>query len=368
MNKSDHSKLGASTNKFFIALIALAINSVSTVNAEAVFGPQSSDKNIEWDFDFVERFDGLQDWVAKLESEGNVGEEANDALRLPKLADGSESAWTFYSKWGESSSTERWIGAYGDNRVWKGTKSAAIDLDNENGPSRLGLFLPNGYKDKVHYFFMVNIPKNEWPTSCIEGSCQGGNTGVYTEGSDYSFFASWKFMTFNYGCETQNCWDHAPPNSGYSPVWHQISHIKQFNYTTFSSEGLTNIDPGLFIHEESPAHNSDAWGFLARSNMNNLAGDWFGIEYSYTQTEDCKTIHNVWLYDKQGNEIKVVEDKEWDTEGCQPDYTWDFFFHGGNNSGTYHWGPTMKSVYYIDDVIIDDQRIGLKYFSFIGNE
>ena len=40
-------------------------------------------------------------------------------------------------------------------------------------------------------------------------------------------------------------------------------------------------------------------------------------------------------------------------------------FFGGNNSNTYSWGPTMQSVYYIDDVIIDEERIGPRYFEII---
>lgn len=340
-----------------------------TSNPGVIFGPQSSTKNIEWDFDFVERFDGLKDWGPTLADVGNVGEEEGDKLKMPRLADGSESAWTFYSKWGQSTATDKWIGAFGDNRVWRGTKSASIDLQNEKGPSRLGLYLPKGYKNKFHYFYMVNIAKNQWPTSCEGGKCGGGAVGTYVEGDEYSWYASWKFMTFNYGCGSRTCWENTE-HPGYSPVWHQISHIKRFNYTTISSEGLSGIDPGLFIHEEDPGHSSDAWGINENSkeNLENLIGDWFGIEYSYTQTADGKTIHDVWIYDQQGNSTKVVDGKVWNTVGFKPDLTWDYFFHGGNNSGTFNWGPTMESVYFIDDVIIDDQRIGPKYFKYIQSE
>lgn len=345
------------------------------------FGTQSSTFAADHDFDFAETFDGLQVWTPK-PSDGGVGENPADTALMPKLLDGSDSPWTFYTKYGTDAETtnDNWIDAYGDNRVWRGTKSAAIDIQNKSGPSRLGMFLPTGYHEKVHYFFMVNIPSNEWPTSCPyeedgvtptgDGTCNSAAQGLYEEGQPYRGHASWKFMTFNYGCEFEECWDE-PGAGGYSPVWHQISHIKRWNYTTESSRGLTGLSTGLKVNMETPeSDGGTAWGHTEefKGNINGYIGDWFGIEYALTQTDDCKTVYEVWIYDQSGVAVKPIDGYTFDTVGCTVGNTldWDYFFHGGNNSNTYSWGPTMQSVYFIDDVIIDDQRIGPKYFSAIG--
>lgn len=339
----------------------------------ASFGPQSSNKNVLWDFDFVEEFDGLQDWIkTNPTSEGNVGEYDADWTKMPHLQNGSKSAWNYYSSWSTGSSTKTWIGAYGDNRVWRGTKSATIDIgDSAEGPSRLGMVAPEGYSDTFYYFFMVNIPKNEFPTSCVGGSCQGGAVGTYTEGQPYAYFASWKFMTFNYGCGGLiNCWDHNPPNNGYSPFWHIISHIKWYGYNTYSPYGIVGgIDaPGIFFKDEEPPGGSDkqVYGVFALENLNDRLGDWFGVEYKIEQV-GCVTKRTTWIYDQLGNVVNVIPTQDWTTINCDTNRKWDYFFHGGNNSGTYNWGSTMKSAYNIDDVIIDDKRIGPKYFTYISD-
>jgi hypothetical protein len=372
--------------------------SVSVSNTVlASFGPQSSTFAADNDFDFAETFDGLEVWGPQL-TEGAVGENPADDEKMPKLIGGGLSAWTFYSKFGDdqTTTTDNWIDEYGDNRVWRGTKSAAIDLDNKRGPSRLGLFADIGYEEKFYYFFMVNISKNQWPTSCPyesdgttatgDESCNSAAQGLYEEGQPYTNYASWKFMTFNYGCGFEECWDE-PGAGGYSPVFHQISHFKNWGtYTTDSARGITGpIVLGIQIKEEMQGGETDE--FVAGHTQSQLdgtiddeLGDWIGVEYSYTQDiNGCTTGHDVWLYSKEGVARHVVDSAEtglvpngatFPTGGCEPGnpngYTWDYFFHGGNNSNTYTWGPTMQSVYYIDDVIIDDKRIGPKYFSIIG--
>lgn len=332
------------------------------------FGPQSSTFAATHGFDFAETFDGLQDWAAVLSSVGNVGENSGDAALMPRLADGSPSAWTYYSKWGVSSDTTPWIGAYGDNRVWRGTKSAAIDLNNRKGPSRFGMLTTNPYKGDLYYFFMVNIPKNEFPTSCGGVACSGGSpTGIYTQGDPYAYIASWKFMSFNYGCETISCWD-TPEGKGYSPIFHTITHIKQFGYTTYSRFGLTGVQTGMHLLQETVAHENDTWAISneGKTSLDAWLGDWWGIEFKLTQNTNGTVTRSIWVYDQAGNVQQRMADQTWSVTGYNAQYGWDFFFHGGNNSGSWSWGPTMESVYYIDDVIIDDQRIGPRYFNAIG--
>lgn len=332
-----------------ILWLLISIISQSTFAAPS-FGPQSSSKNTAWDFDFVEEFDGLQNWVR---TEGRIG-NTDEASKMPKLLDGSDSAWGYFSMWGDSRVPDQdWIGEFGDNRVWRGTKSVAIDIgETAKGPSRFGLHMGEGYTD-FYLFYMVNIPKNQWPTSCIEGSCKAAATGVYSEGSPYTWYSSWKFNTFNMDCPSAMC----PDRNTYSDKWMLLTHLKQYNYGSA---------PGITMHFEGHGDDAqDKWATDGNSNLNSLIGDWFGIEYHVIQLE-TETIFETWIYDQSGNATKIMDRGVWSTPEQAQGTKWNQFFFGGNNSNTYAWGPTMQSYYYLDDVIIDDKRIGPKYFSLIS--
>jgi hypothetical protein len=327
----------------------LAALVVSIAGAEPTFGPQSSALNVDWDFDFVETFDGLQDWVRNDGAIGNVS-SVESLSKLPKLADGSESAWGYYSMWSTRTQEQSWIGVRDGNKAWRGDKSLAIDLGGRSGPSRLGLFMGDGYKE-FYLFKMVNIPKNEWPTSCEGGACQSSATGIYTEGENYTWFSSWKFIAFNMGCASDWC---VP----YGPNYHQIAHIKKYNYGDY---------PGLTMHLESADHNNDTWGLGGDKNLNGYVGDWMGVEYHIKQTA-TQTIWDIWVYDRAGNAMKVIDTEAYPTPSSAQSQSWNQVVFGGNNSATYKWGDTMESVYYIDDVIVDDKRIGPKYFAYIQGD
>ena len=331
----------------------------------ATFGPQSSTFAIDNGFDFAETFDGLQVWNGDGSRRGNVGEalDPSDINRMPKLLDGSDSAWGYYSLWGSATPPQPWISDYGDERVWRGTKSAAIDIgETAEGPSRLGFHMGEGYSD-FHLFFMVNIPKNEWPTNCPfesngttptpDGSCNNAATGEYVEGEGYNWYSSWKFNTFNLDCDNAVC----PDSNTYSDVWRLLTHLKQYNYGSA---------PGITMHYEGCNDDSqDKWATSSGTNLNNLIGDWFGIEYR-VQIVGSTAIFTSWIYDQAGNEVMNADAYTWSMPLSSVGTKWNQFFFGGNNSNTYSWGPTMKSVYYIDDVIVDATRIGPKYFTAIG--
>lgn len=335
-------------------------NVVVSDPALASYGPQSSNLYIDWDFDFVETFDGLSDWVRTEGRQGNVGASVEPGgagniypNRMPMLADGvTRGAWGYYSQWSYDTNEGCWICAYGDNRVWRGTKSFTLDMSGNEGPSRFGISMGAGYDD-VYLFFMVNIPKNMFPTSCEGGSCQNSAVGTYTDGSPYAWFSSFKFVTWNGHCDAEMC-------SPYSPEWHQIFHIQSYNYWPDSQ-----YNNDLTFHMEDPSHSGDRWVTGYGTSLDSYVGDWFGIELHLTQT-DTQTIHDIWIYDQQGNAIQVVNQEAWPTQGGMENLSWNNFFFGGNNSGTYTWGPTMDSSYNIDDVIIDNARIGPKYFSLIN--
>jgi hypothetical protein len=347
----------------YTLLICAALLDPIDVGATPNFGQQSSTKHVEWGFDFVEEFDGLQNWRPDYGAEGSVGDES----KMPKLASGEPGPWGYYSIWSDATPPQDWIGNYGDNRVWRGTKSAAIDLGGVRGPSRFGLYFFPGYEE-FYLFFMVNIPKHQWPTSCEGGSCSGGAPlGTYEEGKAYAWYASWKFLTFNIGCEYDDCWQEGSPK-GYSPTWHFVTHVKKHNY---------GEAPGLKLRVEPHgyADEYDQWADSAGVSLDHVGpnglgyfGDWFGIEYHIKQ-EGRRVTQNIWVYDQDGNATKVGDDLIFETPAETEGKKWDFFFIGGNNSESWSWGPTMQpTAYYIDDFIIDDNRIGPKYFALINGE
>ena len=332
------------------------------VSAYAGFGPQSSTKAAEWGFDFVEEFDGLADWNQS--SAGRLGNRFDDtALALmPKLADGSTSAWGYFSLWGSpTGQPHNWIGTTqsGTRQVWRGTKSASIDIgETALVPSRLGLYFgATGYKD-FSVFYMVYIPKNSYPTSYIDdgpsGALQG--IGVYTEGEPYTYYNSWKFNTFNTECNSTRC-----PSGTYGSQ-HLVPHIKQFNYTP----------TGLIIQAENgPGDEVERATDVSTFILNPYMGQWFGVEFRINNNDtDTAYTLDIWVYDQAGNSTHTMQAKTFSLDQAAPGFSWDNFWFGGNNSNSWAWGPTMVSHYYVDDFIIDSGskgRIGPRYFAEINN-
>jgi hypothetical protein len=336
-------------------LTDIGIRTVSVSStALASFGPQSSTFASDNGFDFAETFDGFQTWDSRLQLEGNY-DSTTSLAHMPKLADGSTSAWSYFSEWSDDPADPsiKWIDAYAADRVWRGTKSATIDIGEHGlGPSRLGLYIDNGYED-VHIFFMVKIPINEFPTSCVGGSCQSGSPlGTYTEGETHAWLSSWKFFTPQVGCPSEAC-------HPYSPVWNTITGINQYNY---------GVDPGLTFQHSDADHIADDWARDGDGNshsINDYIGDWMGVEWRLRITE-TEVIMDQWIYDSNGAAEQVTVSKTWPIPADVVGKKWNQFFIGGNNSDSYSWGPTMQSEYQIDDVIVDDQRIGPKYFDCVG--
>lgn len=327
------------------------------------FGPQSSTKAQEWGFDFVEEFDGLQDWDQSgcRHNGGQCGGQFDTIRpeRMPRIqSTGAQSAFGFFSVWSVETAAAPWIGSEtaSGRKIWRGTKSATIDIgETNNGPSRLGLHFGEGYQ---HWsvFYMVWIPKNMFPTSCEGGSCGGGGPiGTYTEGLPYRYFASFKFNTFSIECNSSRC----PVNDTYGEHTN-VTVIKQNNYGT---------PPGLELSSSSQNYSeihADDGGISLDSRM----GNWWGLEISIQNVSPSQYRQNIWVYDANGTPYHVLNNDLRDIpEEVAHGGNWDHFLFGGNNSNSWDWGPTMQSHYYVDDLIIDagsKGQIGPRYFSAIG--
>lgn len=339
-------------------ILSVSLLGVSTLATSATFGNQSSNRASEWGFDFVEEFDGLQDWDQSSCRNGTspCGDRYDtiNPERMPKLGNGSQSAWGYFSVWNTAPAPAPWIGSEtaSGRKVWRGNKSLTIDIGSTNyGPSRLGVFMAEGY---THWsaFYMAWLPKNMFPTSCVGGSCSGGGPlGIYEDGKPYTYFASYKFNDLVMGCPSSNC-----PGYGEHPF---VNQIRQRNY---DPKGLTiDFDP----------RGTEIWPSIdAGKSLNHLMGDWFGFEISVENTNNnTQSRVNIWVYDKNGNAMHVLRDKVTTLPSNAYNSTWNQFVFGGNNANSWTWGPTMQSHYYVDDFIVDHGskgRIGPRYFNLIG--
>jgi|SRR3989339_1623630 len=329
---------------------------------------------LESQFDIVETFDDLQDWKGTKGSPaaGNIF----DLSDMPKKLDGSPSIWNYYSCWTDVAPPQNWIGSFGSQYTWSGTKSACIDIGGLNyGPSRLGTYWgnnnpSNGYDD-VYIFHMAKIPRNEWPT-CIgtlitanencggaAGDCDGQNLcGYYTPGDPYQYIDSWKFGTLNMGCADVEC-DQYGTGAVYSR-FHIIPHIK-------SHSGAVRIRI-----ESNDADGAGRIGEWANRDYY-IAGDtspakWVGVEFHFRNTKEGDTKYNytdVWMYDSDGTAYLVMDNWKREFVSQNESDKWNLFDFGGNNSATYEWGATMESPYYVDDFIVNGSRIGPSYFSLL---
>ena len=345
------------------ALLTAIFLSVPQLASAAAFGIQSSAKATQWDFDFVEEFDGLQDWDQSSCRNGSSAcgnrYDISTPELMPKAADGRKAAWGYFSVWNTKPAPAPWIGSEtaSGRKVWRGNKSLTIDIGETNyGPSRFGLHMGDGYSN-WSVFYMVWMPTNTFPTSCVGGACGGGGpVGTYTKGLPYTYFASYKFNTFSMDCKSSQC----PHNGSYGDQ-RSLINITQYNYNPF---GLTMVKYNGYDRQI----NRTIEGGVP---LNPYMGEWFGFEMNIENiNSDTQYQANIWIYDSQGNSVHVLRDSVYAVHPKSHNGgRWDHFFFGGNNANSWTWGPTMSSHYYVDDLIIDNGskgRIGPRYFSRIG--
>lgn len=327
------------------------------------FGPQSSTKATEWGFDFVEEFDGLQNWSPNYS--GCCGYVWENSY-MPKLANGGNSAWTFYSG---DTSTGTWIGGAPDGKqVWRGTKSASIDMGGpapSKGPTRLGVYFGNpanpapasGYSD-FRVFYMVWIPENHFPTSCTNGCSTTDTVGIYTNNQPYAYYAYYKLGNANHGCNGLTC----PYNSTYGEIVTVFSILKN-NYTSPSGAA-----PGLFLASSNRGQTLPVYARSGPSNLDSKMGGWFGVEFWIRNNPDnTGSLTDVWTYDQLGRSEHVLADNPYTFGSSAAGMNWDYFVLGGNK--VYDYGDTMNSTYFVDDFIVDNGnkgQIGPRYFNAIG--
>jgi len=366
----------------YIVLLCLVFQ-----NNESLYSA-TKQETLESHFDIVETFDELRAW------KGTNSSDVTKQNDMPKKLDNSASMWNYYSWWKSSASSTNWIDDFGaGTKIGNTGKSLIIDLNAQHdkpqsqlGPSRLGLYFTNangyatsglptdGYQE-IYIFYRTKISANQWPTSIT--NCTGDircdatfSQAELTQNGGYAWYGSWKFGTLVYGFTDVG---HHNYGSTFSPYgnWPVVPHILPY------SGQPTNGNPILFLSNKSYIWPSGS-KYIQKTYAKDLAGvnsiiptdSWIGVEFHFKMGTPGAGDSEVdfWYYDSLGNSVHVLHQSNIELQNPSEDgFGYNKFFFGGNNSDAYHWDyNTMVSHYYVDDFIVDDQRIGPAYFALEG--
>lgn len=318
---------------------------------------------IEYPFDIVVTFDDLQDW--KGTGYGDIWNISD----MPKKLDGSKSVLNYYSFWSTSQTSGNWIDDFGaGTHVGQTGKSAAIDLSNKNGPSRLGLYFGDGTPtsgyDDIYVFWRLKIPRNEWPTSIVQASPTP--IGSYVEGNNYVWWSSWKLASFSHGFTSAAYWNY--DTSAYSPYgkYAFVPHINLRGYDFSPSR------PALYWEKVNYVTNDRLSSVWCTSNGTTpaIVDEWMAYEFHLKlNTTSNNGIVQIWMYDRDGKATELYYNSSLELMdlAVSPGHKYNKIFLGGNNSNAFTWGNGMLARYYVDDLIIHGQRIGPTYFSINGD-
>lgn len=359
--------------------------SVSCLGQHFVFA-QTWQETLEQQFDIVETFDQLQDWRGVSGLRGYDYDKNN----MPKKLDGSASIWDFYDDWSYADPAEDWIKFHGADKVWRGSgKSLHIQLDGSSteplvGPSRFGLYFgsgtpgqvdgyatsglaSSGYKN-IYYFYMVKISKNMFPT--LSG-------GLWPE-DGYKWWSYHKFATMSAGFLDVD----SPAGAGGCRVEYGCSYVltelklcgsncvEPYNDNAVPSHDIRIVDFNNpvqeFLQVDVVVKNGVQETTISTSGSDQV---WFGIEYHIVSGTPGNYDGSIetWIYKEDGTVYKFTDQTGLMIMQEGTDIAYNKFFFGGNISYIDDANSQGLDVsYYVDDFIIDDQRIGPTYFQLLA--
>jgi hypothetical protein len=304
---------------------------------------------VDLPFKIVERFDDLQDWKGT-----KIGDVTNSS-DMPIKNDGSPSLWTYYSKWGGAKiGPDNWIDDFGPGTCIGDTgKSLRIDLQNIDGPSRLGIYFgdgkPTSGEQDLYVFWRVKISGTTWPKD---------------EDGHYIWWASWKTASISHGFTDVASWNY--DTSIYSPYGNFafVPHIKR--------QGTLNAPAHVFeqVDYESRWRSGDTWA-TAGNTVGAIYDDWMGYEMHLKLVPGSENgTVEIWQYDREGTAMLLYQNtnRRLRNNSVSAGHLYNKFFLGGNNSNSYSWTDDMQSWYYVDDFIIHSSRIGPTYFALLSGE
>ena len=322
-------------------------------------------------FDIVETFDQLQEWQPPYER-GTVLTQVN----MPKKLDGSPSIWNAYSYWPTVASPSAWIAYHGADKVWQGAgKSLILDMEMNDttanlGPGRLKTYFggqtpdsispytnsgieESGYRGDVYIFEMIKLPANLFPQ--VDGVNQY-----------YSYF---KFHVMATGkTDVDVC------TEGRLDCEYGASNIHTMFFTGSSYDNKQRFKLEYYSDADWADLNLPVDGFqmwkptTASANLDTFITSeaWFGLEVHVHRGDPgvANGYQEYWLYDSSGNITYVGRvPADYMMMTASHDWGFNYFFQGGNIS----FATTgLSTTYYVDDIIINDTRIGPTYFGLMG--
>jgi len=328
---------------------------------------------LESQFDIVETFDQLQDWSGEPDTGGMI----TDPEEMPKKLDNSSSIWQSYAS-GPGSWKAQWIGDHGAEYNWRSEKSLCMnygtlycEMDDEPlkgyGPDRLGTYFgdgtpQSGYRD-IYVFFMMKIREgwfwNKPPPNDDEFSFPPA-VKIFDINSGFTGIAMWG----NTACASNVQTEYGTSFS----IW----NISAYGTEVFLREGLS-VDEYDSVNECYKYYKVRDGNKQEDTNLENSYnnGEWFGVEIHLNlgSIGEPDGDMEVWTYDENGAQIGF-EDELNVTMQTLLNYNYNRFAFGGNYQCTdpSQLGIITETRFYIDDFIVDDQRIGPSYFALLNNQ
>jgi hypothetical protein len=328
---------------------------------------------------------------------------------MPTKLDGSASMWDFYDEWfdGADPNTD-WIKNYPGN-VWHtpAGKSLQIHLAPTNGaassdplprgPSKFGMYLGSdvsgvanayatsglansGYND-VYYFYMIKMNPKTFPTT---------NGNIWPT-DDYAYWAYHKFATFGTAFTDAHHINGAIDSEGTGCRWEYGCSDYLLNWTMCGSRcdaaysgALNQVGTAVTFDVNDAYYSQIIRQENLKQRFDNFAineairnGEWFGLEVHLSRGDDQNTNTStqkgdgqvdVWVYDESGQAYLIYTNSEMVFRQFGTDFAFNKFFFGGNMSyGDKVDSQNLKVSYFVDDFIMDNQRIGPSYFSMLNN-
>ncbi len=325
-------------------------------------------KTLENNFDIVETFDQLQDWRG-----GNYRKGRNlNPANMPIKTDGTISIWNMFDYWSTDVPTNDFIKNHGTENVWRGTgKSLIMSMGNNgSGINRFGTYfggdesstinpyntsgsVSSGYKNDVYIFQMIKFLPNVFPK-------KDDGTNAY-----YSYFKWWVISTGNTAANI--C------TEGRDDCTYGASNAHTMLYNGSATNSLQQFKLSCY-------NDADWFDFPEKFQMwkpSNTIGtldhyidneQWFALEIHVHMGTPGQydAYQEQWIYNNDGQSYYVGKSQNMIMMTSGYDWGLNYFFQGGNISYLNLLDPQgLSPNYYIDDLILDNERIGEKYFLLI---
>jgi len=319
---------------------------------------------LEGEFDIADTFDHYQDWT---------GQKGGG---LPKYEDGSTGLFTNYEDYTEQRCGDAtYFNAIGNHGSAKQVGSKSIRLCHSCGVSYFGLYFGDGTPDsgysELYTFIRVYFPHNAFPTYIydpMKGQCDKDPYKLvgHVEGEKYLYTSSNKFCNINVGFTSPYVYNNDPEGFHYgcSAVYYWIG-------------GKNNTLSDLsfaFSHKKDGIRNEKDIYYGPGDRMPPSYTDKLcGIEFYYKLESPAGSdngIARAWIYDENGNATLLIDKSNitYRNADCAGQLFNRIRFEGNKHTPTtyiYRVGKGMESTFYMDDFIIDDQRVGPKYYDLL---